>query len=493
MKKIISVLLFLLLCSTFLIAEDDFFLDDISIEDIDFDTMFGDDEDFIEVVEDKSDTIAAPSSELLTTTGVEWGGSFTSSISAGLTYNQFDGFKDLTDSDKYKEEFTPTLDASLHFNARPTEDVRFFGKFTTALPFYDSAKVLIDNPKYTGELKTVPNTDDVYTLEIPQGIPTTVQIPKIKIYELFTDFNYENKLFFRVGKQNAKWGVGYFFSPADLLSLEVIDPENPDADREGPIAIKLTTPFGLNSLSMFITVPGTVFSADEPSVTDLVFAPMFQFLVGDVELSTGVYYQKDSAPRIMATGTYSTNTNLGRFTFFAEDVLQYGSDKNFIKDNGTIEKIDDQFFYKGTVGFMWSKTIAENDFSLTGQYLYNGEGYLADSKAVELMESSSPILMGFILDGSLLYSDLMNRNRHYLGANFGISNLFDNEDLSLSAFTMMNLVDMSGFVNPSISYSLFDEMSIKLGSTYNFSDTGEEYLTDKLSFNLSVKLGGGNF
>ncbi len=475
MKKILTLTL-LLITSIMLFAqeEDDFFSDDTSFEDMDFDEMFSDEDDFLEEVEDKSDEIAAPSAELLTTVGVEWGGSLSSSISAGFTYADQPEFSDLTDHEKYKETFSPDFSASLHFNARPTDDTRFFGKFTTEIPFYDSANVEVFSSSSDTE-----------------GPITEVQIPKIKVYELFTDFNYESKVFFRVGKQNAKWGVGYFFSPADLLSIEAIDPENPNADREGPIAIKMSMPFGLNNLSMFLTVPGTVFTADEPSISDLIFAPQFQMLIKDVEVSTGVFYQKDLSPRAMVTGSFSTNTNFGKFGFFGEGVGQYGSDKTFIKDDYTTEKIDDEFFFKGTVGFSWSKEILDNNFMLIGQYLYNGEGYENDSFLSDPVKQLP--VYGMLINGQVLVSDIMERSKHYVSANLSISDLFKNEDLSFSTFTMISLGDMSGFVKPSISYSLFDDLSMSLGSTFNIGEQGDELFGDKFAIELTVNLGGGNF
>lgn len=501
MKKLLAVFL---LCSSFFIYADDedFFSDDMDFEDMDFDDMFGDegDDSFLEVIEDKSDEIAAPSSELLTTEGVEWGGSFTSSISAGVSYSDFPGVGDLVDDDKYTESFSPTLSATLHFNARPTDDTRFFGKFSTEVPFYKSANALVENPLYPSD------TDEATFAE--------VQIPEIKIEELFTDFNYDNKLFFRVGKQNAKWGVGYFFSPADFLSLESIDPEDPTADREGPIAIKMSMPFGLNNLYTFITVPNSVFETGEASVTDLIIAPMFQVLLGNTEVSTGIYYQKDSSPRVMVSATYGTNTDIGQFSFFGEAVGLYGSDKTFITEEYTTEKYDEKLFFNGTVGFAWNKEILENELNLTAQYYYNGEGY--DNDGADRVNNVTYVMMNAlglgdkftgtvpsttesakIINGdlsSLSINDLYsNRSQHYVGLNFGISNLFDNEDLSISAFSMMNLADISGFVKPSISYSFFDELSVTLGSTFNFSDKGDEYFGDRFAMELSFKLGGGNF
>ena len=39
------------------------------------------------------------------------------------------------------------------------------------------------------------------------------------VSELFSDFQFRDTLFFRAGKQTINWGVGYFFSPADLLYI----------------------------------------------------------------------------------------------------------------------------------------------------------------------------------------------------------------------------------------------------------------------------------
>lgn len=508
MRKILF-LIFILLSSSILFAqeEDDFFSDDIDFEDMDLDSMFSDEEEFIEEVEDKSDEVAEPSSELLTTEGVEWGGSFSSSLAAGLTYNKFNSFDNLWDDDKHEETFTPSLDASLHFNARPKENLRFYGKFTTSIPFYNSANVLIANDGYDPiSAANYDPTANPFSTSHREGNEYKVGIPDITIYELFNDFNYENKLFFRVGKQNAKWGVGYFFSPADFLSLESIDPENPDADREGPIAIKMSMPFGLNNLYTYISVPKSIFDdLDDASISDLIVAPMYQMLIGDTEVSTGIYFQKDNAKRAMVSATYATNTNFGEFSFFGEAVGMYGSDKNFIKEDYILEKKDDEFFFNGTVGFRWNKKILENEFSFAGQYLFNGEGYdKKDSEVVkEVMTGlsgdtsgiSEDNLVNYIAfaDSDLSANDLTNRHKHYIGASFGINNLFDNEDLSFNTFTMMNLVDVSGFIKPSISYSFFDDLSTSLGATINLSDEGDEYYADKFAFEITVILGGGSF
>ena len=49
----------------------------------------------------------------------------------------------------------------------------------------------------------------------------------LALSELFADFDVDNRVFVRAGKQTVNWGVGTFFSPANLINLDEIDPEDP--------------------------------------------------------------------------------------------------------------------------------------------------------------------------------------------------------------------------------------------------------------------------
>lgn len=478
MRKIV-VILTLIVSVVSLFPEDEFFSDDTNFDDMNMDAFFGEDEDFIEEVEDSSDSVAE-TSELLTTDGVEWGGSFDSSIAIGVSYREYPSISGLFDHEKYEEIFTPKLDATLFFNSRPKKDVRYHGKFKTSLPFYDSATV------------------DVYNEDYSQT-PAEVEIPRLEVFELYTDFDYKSKVYFRIGKQNAEWGVGYFFSPADFLSVTAIDPEDPEVVREGPIAIKSSIPFGLNSISMFISVPEDIFSKEDASVSDITLAPQLQMLLGDTEISSGLFFQKDLSPKAMIAATYSTNKSIGKLSFFGEAVGMYGSDKKRINGIYNYESRSEETIFSGTIGFSWSKQLKENDFSFSGQYLYNGEGYSKNDQAIGLIEeefsktAEDNFFIGEVITGDLKANDLLNRNRHYIAANFGISDLFKNEDLSFSAFTMMNLVDISGFVKPTLSYEFFDYASADLSVSFNLSDEGEEYFADRVAYEIKFNLGSGNF
>ena len=162
--------------------------------------------------------------ELLTSEEVIIGGRFVSSAAAMLHW----GAGNWPDPARPLENLSNTaligIRSSLYFDARPQENFRVFGKVKTSYPFYR---------------------------ENPSG----QKIPDITIFELYADTNWNNRLFIRAGKQVAMWGVGHFYSPADFLSLSMIDPEDPEAEREGPAAVKLTVPLGIHSLYLHLLAP----------------------------------------------------------------------------------------------------------------------------------------------------------------------------------------------------------------------------------------------
>ncbi len=59
---------------------------------------------------------------------------------------------------------------------------------------------------------------------------------RLKLRELFSDFNYENRVFFRAGETKRAVGSGLFFSPADVISAGRIDPQDPPIRNwKGPL------------------------------------------------------------------------------------------------------------------------------------------------------------------------------------------------------------------------------------------------------------------
>ncbi len=452
-KRTVFLTIIVILISVSVFAQSD--------DTIQTDNLFGDDSSAL-VEEAPEDTGGNDlTTELLTSdSGVVLGGKYHFSASASLTED------DLVNPsiDSLDDSFDLDLGTTLSFDARPDDSIRVLGKVDVSYPFtYDTSR----------------NFSDVF-----------------HVTELFSDFNIDNKVFFRAGKSTVNWGVGYFFSPADLLNLSRVDPENPDAELEGPVSVKMNVPFGLNNLYLYVIAPEGITSASE-----LAAAPMAEFVFGITELGIGAYYQKDHAPAAMATLTSA----VGDFSLFAEGVVTYGSDKTFVQDDYSLLTYDTTLFYKGTIGTMytWSDDLANFNLSFTGQYLFNGEGYAYDDQdfVTANRQTVLGVLTGVIppvypLDGltALSLSDIAETGRHYGAASVTWSGMLQS-DFSLSIFYLGNFSDASGMVKPSLSFNGLDDIAISLGISYLYGEAGDEYTPfgDSISASLTFSLGGTAF
>lgn len=279
--------------------------------------------------------------------------------------------------------------------------------------------------------------------------------------------------FFRVGKQSLNWGVGYFFSPANLLNIEQIDPSDAEADLEGPLSVKVNRPVGMDNLYGYVILPD---GTDEPQ--DVKLAAKYEKVIGSSEVGIGAVYQYDTAPAIMATLSTSTFYDIA---VFAEAVVRYGSDASYTSTSSSpIELDDDRLYVSGTAGFMLSDSFEENDmsYSLTAQYYYNGEGYDGDDLFANPFEQS-----GYHYGGAM--------------ASFSFS-----DDISSSVLWYGNLSDGSGIVTPSVSWSPDENVSLSFGAGYTYGEDGDQFtpgnvgsfsITSNLVPYVSVSLGGEDF
>ena len=416
------------------------------------DDLFGSGEDVVEVIAESAAGSAVDS--LLVTEAVRIGGSFSGSATASWKWND-PWSNGLTLSDSYGLE--PELSALVFFDARPTEASRFYGSVKTAWPFNES-----DNTR---------------------------------VFEMFSDFSQGDSLYFRFGKQTINWGVGYFFSPANIMNLDQIDPADPTAQLEGPVALRALYP-----------IPGTqhmlwgyaVFDSTTMKPEDTALAAKAEFVLSGWELGVGGYYKKDDPLRGMVTAVGS----VGQFSVFGEATLSRGSSKTWIaKVNGlTIEQVvpktdNSSPFFKGTAGFRY--TNSEANATVMGQYLYDGEGYTNSDREARIAEANYFINPGLeTLYSMFLKGLILGSGRHYAALTF-VKNEFIARDLSFSAFGMANLSDCSAYIKPGLSYAFFDGMSLSVSAAVALGFDSGEYvvLNDGRAVALSVALtlGSGAF
>jgi len=377
----------------------------------------------------------APEEAFLVSEQLEWGGSFDLSLTARASWDGYpDSWEMLT------RDGTPSLDSrlatDLFFDARPERDFRVFGK----------AKASYENP--TGW--------------------------EVGIFELFSDFQYKERLFFRAGKQMVQWGVGYFFSPADVLNLVSIDPEDPEAEREGPIAVKTHFPFSAHNAYLYL-VAGDILKPYEIAV-----APKLELVLGNYELGIGAFYQIDLTPKGMLTLTGP----LRDLDLFGEAVIQWGSDRTFVRTTAfpayETYTIEEKLLFSGTAGFSYLNS--DWNLSLFAQYFFNGQGYDGP-----LPSAAFPAFD----DGAISAADLLYPGKHYLAASISWFELLDSS-FSLSVLYLANFSDGSGLITPGVSWEMIEYVSFSTGLRISYGQAGDEYAQygGSLAYTFGVSISG---
>lgn len=396
------------------------------------DELFGSGDSFVTETEA---TAANPAADLLTSETVTLGGSFGLEAEVDLALNPEEA------EDPFKSGLID-LKTRLFVDARPNQDFRVFVK------------------------------GDIFY--------STLGGVSFDLREAFADIAVQTTVFVRAGKQTVNWGVGRFFSPANLINLETIDPENPDEELAGPVAVKAQLPLGTDNLTGYLLLD------DTETGDDIGLAGRYEFLVGGYELTAGGLYRSNRPWAVMSTATGA----IGDMTVFGEVVLEGDSDKVFVVRNGGDfgTATSDSLFVSGTVGAQYSVTTDDDLYTVTGsaQYFFNGPGYEDSSLFTE-----NPSTVGALLqEGKLSVSDLTGRGQHYAAAALNSPDMADT-NLTSSAFWLGNLSDGSGQAEAKLEYGGVKNFTPSVSYSYAYGAEGAEYSprgdrhTLKLALNVS--------
>ena len=359
---------------------------------------------------------------------------------------------------------TVDLGATVFLDARPADEFRVFGKVDLSYPF-------------TTDAAAVParEFDDI-----------------VAVKELFSDFSIGDALFLRGGKHTIAWGVGYFFSPADVLNLTAIDPEDPGAEREGPVSLRVNLPIDFHNLYLY-----AIADPVDGGGVQLAAAPKAEVVLDGAEVGIGAYYRPDRVPRAMLT----LSTSLLEFDLFAELEGSLGSDRRFVERarRGTgnrfglraVRNTEDPFA-AATGGLRYTYTPEAADWSATfaGQYLWNGEGY----EDADLLRDNRAGVAALLAAGDLSRADLLLPGRHYAAASLDVA-FGRGADWSAGVFWLSNLSDGSARVAPSVTFRPLDQLSLRAAAALTYGPDGAEMtpLGGRVTASLTASLGSGRF
>ena len=488
MKKI-AIFIFVLFIPFFVFAQE-------NSSDLENDLFGGDEDTLISADEARSDSKSnlkfkadlEKATLSLESKKMRIGGSLSSSM--GINYAWIDPYSKKDDYLKSfkdgKGSFNTTLNGSLFFDARPNEDLKLYGKFLFGFPFEKSL-----SGQGAAIIPPVPSIPPIfYGLKLPAFVEVS-GVPNIKIQELYTDFSAKNIAFFRFGKHAVKWGTGYFYSPADVINISRIDPQDPTADREGGISLRthIIIPKTQHNIWLYLLPPGQGEDFD-PKYT--AGAAKGEFVVGNWELGFGGWYKYEKAPRLITTVSGSI---AGKVAVFGEGVFAWGSDYTYYKADMSPYTEKNKPFFQATLGGSYSN--ADTNTSIALQYFYNGFGYSnTDTVQDILSEAAVHIKNKNYTHRSVLASgDILamgNMGQHYIALNIS-QNKLGTDKLSLNLFQQFAISELEGFSKLTLNWKIYKFASMSTGPSFSYPLSPSSKTKGEVRYSLSFRLGGGTF
>lgn len=225
-----------------------------------------------------------------------------------------------------------------------------------------------------------------------------------------------------VGRQAISLGTTYFWNPNDLLTA--FSPFEFDRDyKPGVDGIKADIALGNFSGISLIYGAGKNFRLDESALLMRAFANVLDF---DLSIIVG-RFREDGFAGADLSGEVGPGIGIrSELSYFAAE-----SEDDFL-----------QFVVGGEYRF-------ENDLYISAEYFYNGFGTPHTSRYVKKIFSKR-----------ITAGDIYNISRHYLGilASYEVTPL-----LVVSLATIINLIDHSLLINPTIIFSLSDNTEFVAG------------------------------
>jgi hypothetical protein len=302
----------------------------------------------------------------------------------------------------------------------------------------------------------------------PEDI-TAILSESFTVYELYGEAFLTDFVTLKAGKRFIPWEMGYFFSPADFINLDPLDPEDPDDYREGPLA--LTADFTLWDQHLLVHL----FPVDQIRPWEIATALQFRMNLDLVEARVGARYRYGDPPAASA----GISLDLGVFSPFLEGSASIGSLKTY-----AAETTDPAAWPAGvetrdyTTGFFWSVTLGStfeiDSMGISGafQYLFNAQGYGIGDYRSFLTNRNAEILLA---QGTLTREDLFLGGSHYGAARVDWTIL--DTGLTVGVYWIGNMAALSGQLEPSVTWRLFDLLELRLAIPLVYHDWVTEFGT----------------
>lgn len=284
----------------------------------------------------------------------------------------------------------------------------------------------------------------------------------IDIKELFIDNNWQNKIYFRNGKQVLKWGRNYFWNPTDLVNIDKKYFFDLDKRREGVYGTKVHIPSGATRNIYFF-----IGKDDEDGTDEQSFAGKYEFLIGKTEMAFSAWYKKNYEPVF----GFDFSSRIGSVDVRGEVSLSDGD--NFYKMNEKTFALEKDTDWVPRVSLGFTKYFDHGDikerFSVTGEVYYNGNGYTEN--IFKIIDEHAPDAKTTFIEQ--VYQPFSN-SKYYAGV-FTTFKKFFISDLNLSVNVIVNLVDDSVAISSGFNYRpLLKDYEIELKLNSNIGKENSE-------------------
>lgn len=356
--------------------------------------------------------------------------------------------------------------------------------FTSLAPVQElSADALIDGKlsfsrKYTTlGLLDFTGTD---TAVLSHQTGATLETPTFLVNELYTDVNYGDLFFLRLGKQRLKWGAGFVYNPSDPVNPPK-DPTATRAIREGVPAVKAEIITSIVSLTAF----GVFFDTIEESGAG---GRISTSKIPGTDLSVSGYWSSSES------WTAALNASVAPlYDVPGWDTVQLwfegglaGKARYAASTGGAVPGAWDGVQYSFLVGA--SATLPVLRTTVITEYYHLSEGLgTADLQAV--YSAPSPAWL------AELARRPARQGKDYLFVSLTQPSITDSGDpvldkIGLRGSGLMSLTDLSFFLQAGITTSFVEDSSVELGMSWAQGGNGTEFGNSpaRLSGTLTVRV-----
>jgi hypothetical protein len=296
--------------------------------------------------------------------------------------------------------------------------------------------------------------------------------------ELFVDVNIARKVYFRFGKQNLKWGRGYFWNPTDVISEDRKDFNDLDARLEGVYGLKMHVPFGTQ-----VNIYSFLNASSANKTKDFAVAGKIEILLPhNIEMAVSAW-TKDGYRAVY--GLDFATYKLG-MDWRGEISVSHGDNRHRLtQQNGEFidTQVTDEWVPRLCLGFtrVFDAGNYTDRISLTGEFYYNHGGYERDML-------KDPMLRGLFLQGG--YFEPNNYGKYY-AALFSSYSKFLLSDMTLNLNAIGNVSDSSWILSSGVAYQLANNAALNFNITGYLGAKNREYtfagnaISTEVSVNLS--------